>query len=156
MTADVATARRPTFLYVLTYFTTWSVLAVVFHAHTYRYVNLLFLTFVTLVIGLYMSFVNPRKFVFYFDRDRYEFTGGQKFVIVDMLFHLGAFWFAWEKYGRYYLGGGEGLTSTWAAAAIFAGYALIMPLRKIYGVELKELGVVAAIAMMLYFVIFEV
>lgn len=147
-----AVARRPTFLYVLSYFTTWSVLAVVFHAHTHKYINLVFLTFVTLMIGLYMSFINPRKFVFYFDKDRYEFTGAQKFIIVDMFFHLGAFLFVLDKYGA---GGRVGLLGTWAAAALFAGYALIMPIRKIYGVELRELGVVAAVAMMLYFVVVD-
>lgn len=151
--AEPTIERRPTFLYILSYFTTWSVLAVVFHAHTHRYINLVFLTFVTLVIGLYMSFINPRKFVFYFDRDRYVFTGAQKFVLIDMLFHLGAFLFVWEKYG--WGDGNGGLLSTWAAAALFAGYVLIMPIRKIYGVELRELGVVAAVAMMLYFVVFD-
>lgn len=150
--------QRPkrSFLYIFNFFTTWSVILALLHSYTHKYINLLFVSFVTFIAGLYLSFINPRRFVFYFDKERYEYTGVQKFIIVDMLFHLLVFYLIWEKYGNFYSQTDPLVcTKTWTAMVIMGAYAMLYPLKKIYGIPVQELLLVCTIAILLYFIIFH-
>jgi len=141
------------YLYILKFFTFWSVMMVVFHHMTSKHINLLYITFVTAVIGLYLSFVKPRKFVFYFERVRYEYTGIQKFIIVDMIFHLLALYFIYTRYRTSYTSITD--TRNLTSLLIFIIYLSITNTKKVYGVEIIEMIGVFICATVLYWLIFH-
>lgn len=138
-------------LYLFKFFTTWSVLLAIFHRQVFKYVNLLYVSFITLMVGLYMSFINPRKFVFYLQGERFVYNGVEKFIIVDMLFHLFVFGFIWSRYRGYYRGFDNSLLS---AMCLFVIYLMTVNVRKIYGLSLTELGFAFVVANVLYFLLF--
>lgn len=146
--------RQKTFLYVFKFFTTWCVLLALFHPYTHPYVNLLLLTFVTLIVGLYLSFVNPRRFVFYFGNARYEYTGLEKFIIVDMFFHVAVFYWIWKRYRGYYLEDAN-TGPTWVALFLLGTYCLLHPLQKIYGIPEREVLLVGCMSLVLYVLLFH-
>lgn len=142
-------------LYALRFFTTWLLILVMFHKYTYPYVNLLLLAFVTSVIGLYFSFINPRRFVFHMQDERYEYTGLQKFIIVDMFFHILVLWLVWSMYGKYYASNDVWMQQhTWVALALFALYATITDIKRIYGTSFAETFAIFIIALIGFTLIF--
>ena len=141
------------YLYAFKFFTTWSLILALLHIYTREYVNLLFITFVTAIIGLYLSFIKPRKFVFYFETQRYVYTGLQKFIIVDMIFHILVFYLIYSRYGKYYKSVTDSKTVN--AVLIMLLYASVTNLKKLYGVGLSELLFVFVIACLLYYLIFQ-
>lgn len=142
-------------LYALRFFTTWLLILVIFHKYVHPYVNLLLLAFVTATIGLYFSFINPRRFVFYMQGERYEYTGLEKFIIVDMFFHLLVLYFVWSMYGPYYMSQDTWTYhGTWAAFGLLALYALITNIKRIYGVSFIETISVFIIALIAYTLLF--
>ena len=48
---------------MLYFFTVWNILLLVFHQLTSKHFDLLYMSYVTMTIGLYLSFVNPKYFV---------------------------------------------------------------------------------------------
>lgn len=140
------------YFYVLKFFTTWTLILTILHVYTSKYVNLLLLTFITSIIGLYFSFIKPRKFVLYFEGVRYEYTGLQKFIIVDMIFHLLVFYLIYSMYkNRYKLNDSQTLN----ALLLLLIYSTFTDFKKLYGVEMKELFFVFIIAILLYYLIFH-
>lgn len=133
---------------LLKFFTTWSVLMVVFHNQLFKYVNLMYVTFITLIVGLYLSFINPRKFVFYLQGERFVYTGFEKFVICDMLFHVFVFWFIWSRYRGYYPKFDNTLL---IAISLFIIYVSLIDIKKTYGITLWEMSFAFALANLLYF-----
>lgn len=140
------------YFYGLKFFTTWTLILAVLHRYTMDYVDLIFLTFVTAIIGMYFSFIKPRKFVFYFDGIRYEYTGVQKFIIVDMIFHLLIFFLIYNAYKNYYH---KMDFRTFNAILLMIIYATFTNFKKLYGVELNEIIFVFIIAVLLYYLIFH-
>lgn len=135
------------YLYAFRFFTTWMVLLVLFHHHTHKHINLLLLATVTLVVGLYLSFVNPRKFVFYFEGVRYEYTGLQKFIIVDVIFHVMLMYFVWSRYKGHYV---LWEPRTLAAIALLLLYILLHDIKRIYGVHWLEVLAVGFAGLCIY------
>jgi len=89
------------------------------------------------MVGLYLSFINPKKFVFYFEDEKYVYTGLEKFIIVDMFFHVAVFAFIWTKYAGYYM---EKNATPWLGTlSILAVYAALVPLDKVYGITYEEM-----------------
>ena len=121
------------YLYAFKFFTTWVLILAIFHRHVYKNINLLYLSFITLVVGLYLSFINPRRFVFYFENVRYEYTGLQKFIIVDIIFHILVFALIAERYGLYYKSKGFDNGFLWALA-ILGIYLCFYDPRRVYGI----------------------
>jgi hypothetical protein len=140
------------YLYALRFFTFWMVFLIVFHHYTYKYVNLLYLSYVTLICGLYLSFINPRRFVFYFEGVRYEYTGVQKFIIVDLIFHILVFYFVYRRYASYYTSNYD--MRLLVSFIIVIIYALFNNIKKIYGISFIELFSVFCISTILYFILF--
>ncbi len=54
------------YFYVLKYLTLWIAMLVIFHKYTSQIFNLLFLTMLILIGGVYISFVSPKYYLFRF------------------------------------------------------------------------------------------
>lgn len=140
------------YLYAFRFFTTWMIVLVIFHHTTHRYINLLLLATVTAVVGLYLSFVNPRRFVFYFEGERYEYTGLQKFIIVDIMFHVLMLYFVWLRYGGHYLTCEVGHLDM-VAVALLVGYVLAHDVQRIYGIHVVEMLAVGIVGLCVYYLL---
>ena len=141
------------YLYAFKFFTTWVLILIIFHKYIHNYINLLYLSFITLICGLYLSFINPRKFVFYFDGKKYIYNGIEKFIIVDMFFHILVFYFVYTHYNIYYRTSGYDVKLIWALLIILL-YVIFTNIKKIYGISFWEMGLVFVIANILYYLIF--
>lgn len=90
-------------LYALYFFTFWVFILVVFHQYTFKYFDLLYLTFIVLLGGSYISFINPGKYILKLPDDTdIEFSGIHRFIIVDLAIHLFMFLFIYYWYYNYY------------------------------------------------------
>lgn len=139
-------------IYVFNFFTTWMVIFVIFHRYVYKHINLLYLSFITLICGLYFSFVNPRKFVIYIDNVRYEYNGVQKFIIVDMFFHVSVFAYIYCMYSSYYKNVID--SKLLLSVIILMLYLFLVNVKKTYGLHVGEICVVVFVANLLYFLLY--
>jgi hypothetical protein len=141
------------YFYVFVFFTTWNVLLVLFHRYTYKFIDLLYLSYLTLMIGLYLSFVNPKRFIFRFGDKRYNFNGINKFLVVDLFFHILVFLFVYLTYFSYYhqQSCDSSLLNTFA---IIIMYVCVVDIKKVYGITFLEFLIVFAITNLLYFILF--
>lgn len=141
-------------LYVLNFFTTWLIILVVFNPQVFQYVNLQYLAFVVMIGGLYMSFVNPRRFVCYIGPHRLEFTGPQKFVVVDLFFHILVFIFIIAKYGKYYSRAGlDGIDVGLMLMLVYL-FMIEFDVKAVYGIEVWELVAVIFVANLAYVLVY--
>jgi hypothetical protein len=90
------------YLQIFMFFTIWNILLVIFNNITYKYINLLYTSFITLFIGLYLSFINPRIFILRFGGQKYKFVGWKKFIYIDIICHISIFLYIYYKYRDYY------------------------------------------------------
>lgn len=141
------------YFYIFKFFTTWNIIFVLLHAYTHQIVNLLYLSYVTLMIGLYLSFVNPKKFVFKFGDKKYVFDKWSKFLSVDVLFHICVFLFVFYCYSVYYLKYGDDSQLLLSILIIFF-YISMINVKKVYGVDFIEFVVVFCVVNILYFILF--
>jgi hypothetical protein len=143
------------YLHVFSFFTTWNVILVLFNKWTHRYVNLLYLSFITTFVGLYLSFVNPRRFVFRFGQQKYNFTGLEKFFIVDITFHIFVFMYVLYLYHvHYYYAKPSMYNTTIIAFVLLLVYVSMINIRRVYGIPFEEIAIVFALCTFLYFIIF--
>jgi hypothetical protein len=150
MTADSIFKR---YFYVLLFFTAWNVLLVLLHKYTHQTFDLLYLSYMTLMIGLYLSFVNPKRFVFRFGDRKYNFQGAQKFLVVDLVFHILVFLFVYYMYFDYYHNkdcDGALLNSV----ALIVLYVCAINTQKVYGITFLEFIIVFSATNLLYFILF--
>jgi hypothetical protein len=90
-------------LYALYFLTSWIFILVVFHQYTFKYFDLLYLTFIALICGSYISFINPGKYILKLPDDKnIEFSGFHRFIIIDLAIHLFMFLFICYWYYNYY------------------------------------------------------
>lgn len=142
------TPDKKTYTYALCFFTTWVLILVLTHGYSHQYFDLPYLTFTTMFVGLYLSFVNPRKFVFYFEDQKYTYTGLEKFIIVDMFFHILVFFYICSKYRSHSMLSSQMLNSM----LLLLIYTVIMNLEKIYGISFYELLLVAGLGNIVYLI----
>ena len=134
--------------YVLRFFTTWSTILTVLHMYTSAAFNLVYMTWIVLVVGLYFSFINPRKFVVYMnDGKRITFNGIQKFFIVDLVFHILMFWYAWSLYGAKK----QSLATYLNVILLMLIYLSLVDVKKVYGVNFYEVMLVCLFANIVFF-----
>lgn len=117
-------------LYGLKFFTTWMAIMAIFHKQINKYISLSFLAFVVMVAGLYLSYINPGKFVVYDVDKRVEITGGYKFL-GDIVFHIGVFLFIYFNYG---------IEPIWdlrvlSGIILLFIYSLIIDINKVYEIK---------------------
>jgi hypothetical protein len=126
---------RICYFHFLHFFTTWVFLIVLFHGILHKHFDIVMLTFMTLVISLYMSFIKPARFSFMLGTRKIEMTGWQKFIVTDLLIHTGMFCFAVYKYG-FQLQTPKHIFNT---VMLFLIYITAIDPFRIYGVTLMEL-----------------
>lgn len=143
------------YFYVLRFFTTWVLLLCLMHNVLFDKVNLLLLSWITMFVGLYLSFINPRRFVFHFEGTRYEYTGVEKFIIVDSICHVLVFYLIALFYQTYYSSLRPLSSQTINAFLILFIYVAMNNIKKTYGVGMLELGCVTVVSVILYFLIFH-
>lgn len=137
------------YFYVIFFFTTWNILLVVFHKYTSEYIDLLYLSFITMFIGLYLSLVNPRKFVFRYDDKKYVFMGFQKFLMIDIVFHIFIF-----LYVFFYIHESFSEKKLLGSILILAVYIICINIKKVYGISIIEFIILFSIINILYFAVF--
>lgn len=140
------------YLHVFLFFTTWNLLLFIMHPISHRYVNLLYLAFITTMVGLYLSFVNPNRFVLRFGKTKYYFTGLEKFFLVDVTFHILVLVYAMYLYHVHYAL--PGWRETCGALLVLLLYVWSVNIVRVYGVQFKELAMVFAVFTLLFFSLF--
>lgn len=140
--------KERTFLYIFMFFTTWNFLLVLFHQYTHNYINLIYLSLMTVTIGMYFSFINPRKFVYYLDNEQYTFTGIEKFILIDLFLHIAVLGYVLTKYSKFY----NKSTSKQLVNSILLLilYLTIIPFKKTYGVSFGEIAPVGICVTLVY------
>jgi hypothetical protein len=136
------------------FFTTWNTILVVFHRYTHAYIDLEYLSFVTLLGGLYLSFVNPKRFVFKMFGKKYYVNGIIKFIFVDIIFHLCVFLFVYSHHHSYYKQLHVYNEKIITAFMMLCVYAIVIDCPKVYGIPMDEIVRVYA-GSTLAFVVFK-
>jgi len=88
--------------YVLYFFTTWSFFLCLFHSYFYKCIDLMYLSFVVLIVGTYLSFVYPRKYVVEKDKNCFVFDNITRLLCIDLVVHLLMFVLIYKRYHSYY------------------------------------------------------
>ena len=140
------------YMHILVFFTTWNLLIVIFHTYTYDKLHLLYLSFITLLGCLYLSLVNPKRFVYRLGKDKYVFTGTKKLLYIDIPFHFIIFAFVYYLYNDYYRESDH--NTLMLSCILLLGYACIVDIKNVYGIRFVEFLCVFAICNLLYFAIF--
>ena len=153
-------------LYALYFLTFWVFILVIFHQYTFKYIDLLYLTFIVLLGGSYISFINPGKYIFKLSDDtNIEFSGFNRFIIIDVAIHLFMFLFIYYWYYDYYKNNND-ITRYINTALIIILYMIvvticfiyakanvkesIMPICDIYGIKFIEILIVFIIGTIFY------
>lgn len=133
--------------YLLAFFTTWSCVLTVLHKYTHSIIELRFMTFMVMLMGLYLSFINPRRFVVHFhDGSVVTFTGAEKFVAVDMFLHIGVFVYISSLYSSKPFV----LAKVVNTCILFIIYLSVTDVKRVYGVTLFEMTCVFLISYILF------
>jgi hypothetical protein len=83
------------------FFTAWSLILVALHPLTHAHVNLLFVSWCTMALGAYMTYVSPRFYDVRIGDRRFTIRGWDA-VFVDFAFHVLPFVCVWFMYLNYY------------------------------------------------------
>lgn len=138
------------YFYILYFFTTWNVILVLFHKYTHKIINLLFTSFVVLIISMYISYINPKYYLFKFDNKEYVFKGNNKLFLIDLPMHIGVFVFIYLIYYKYYKKNNLTIPIT---ICFLLFYFVFFNTPKIYNISRPELLAVASAGAVLYFFI---
>jgi hypothetical protein len=141
-------------LYFMMFFTFWNILLVAFHKYTSAYVDLLYLSFVVLIVGLYLSFINPAKFTFRIGEEEVHIVGVEKFIISDILSHFLVFLYVvYLTYGTRKLIRARDM-QLYVSVLIIVSYIVLVDVRYVYGISLLEMLIVFCSANLMYFILF--
>lgn len=135
------------------FFTTWNVILVILHKYTSAWFDLMYLSFITLAIGSYLSFINPRRFVFRFGDKKYTFKGLEKFLTVDMIFHIGVFCYVYYLYNTHYIIKSNDV-QLFASVMLIAIYIAIVDIKRVYGINFIEIFTIFCTSHILYYTLF--
>lgn len=135
---------------VFQYFTFWLMILLVIHKHVYKHIDILFLSVVVFVIGIYISHVNPK---------RYTLRLGNGDVIVDGWFKLATadvshsllLLYAIVMYGRYYIKQ-QSIIPLLVALAFLTTYFSISKPHLVYDVSVSEFTVLMTSVTLFYIV----
>jgi hypothetical protein len=83
---------------IFRYFTIWILYLVIFHYISSKIFSLPFLTFIVLFNGLYLSYINPKKYYIDFN-DKTIIIDGYKKILLDIFCHICPFLFIYKIYG---------------------------------------------------------
>jgi hypothetical protein len=134
--------------FLLTFFTTWCVLLVALHNNLYKSINLLYVSFVTCVIGTYFSLYNPRYFEFEWKNKIYKVDGWKKFFLADIT-HILPFLIIYCLYYKYYKTL-KNILPNINAILILIIYLNLYNVKNVYDVSFMEVSLVFIVASILY------
>jgi hypothetical protein len=126
---------------MLYFFTVWNMLLLVFHQFASKYFDLLYMSFITMTVGLYLSFVNPKYFVW--DGKLIETWQGK--LIIDIT-HVAMFLFALLIVGS----DGRGLKLLNTVLLLVLYISLVNP-EKVYMIKLEELFLLISMFTIIYY-----
>jgi len=142
------------FTNIYLFFTFWMIILTLFHKYVYKYVNLLYLSFITLIIGIYMSYINPREFKFILFHESYTLKSGDKLLIVDLFAHLFIFLYIYSIYHKYYTPFRVD-TPLLLSIVILLIYTFSINIKNLYSANYYELFSIGIVANLLYLIIFD-
>jgi hypothetical protein len=134
---------------LLVFFTTWNALLIVFHKFLYQSIHLKYITFITCIVGTYLAYFNPKHFDFMWQGKQYRVEGWNKVLFVDTA-HFIPFLFVYCLYNQYYKNEFDSLQLVNAIILLLI-YAILLNIKRVYGVSFKELFAVFIIASCLFF-----
>lgn len=134
---------------ILKFFTTWIFILIIFFKYSKNIFNLKILTFVTLFVGLYFSFINPKKFFLQIDNKKYYFTGIEKFFIVDLFFHILTFIVIYILYENI----PQNINLEINSLCLMLFYLSFFNLKEIYGINKNEIILVSILSIIIYYII---
>jgi hypothetical protein len=136
-------------LYIFKFFTTWVAILTIFHKYSNHYISLPFLTYFVMTAGLYLSFIHPGYFIIYKGQTKQVIRDPQKFILVDLPFHIGLFYFVYNTYGLDCVPDDRILASI---ILIFL-YIIICDAPKVYGVHIFEMMIVSMASLLSYVIL---
>ena len=107
-----------------------------------------------MISGLYISFINPRKYVFTLFNESYELSGIDRFFVVDNLFHIGIFLFVYSVYKNYYTPYSLNY-QFWLVLVLFISYIIVVDTKKLYGISRYEQVAVGVVTILVYMMLFD-
>jgi hypothetical protein len=131
------------------FFTIWVCVLIIFHNFTQKIFSLSFLTFIVMFMGLYFSYVNPRKYYIEYNDKEIIIDGYSKYA-VDILLHILPFVFIYFNYGI------EPFFNNWKiipSLLLIILYNLIYCLEKVYRLPKQEITFVSIVSFISYFLI---
>jgi hypothetical protein len=121
------------FLYLFTF---WTIVLCIFHEYTYKYFNLLYLTFIVFIAGLYISYVNPKYYIYEVNNETIVFDGFSKFYVIDIFCHTLPFLYIYYVYGTYYTS--KSLLDFPLTILLILLFLIILNAKKVYGLTQQE------------------
>ena len=137
------------------YLTLWIFVLVIFHNTSSNFFSLPYLTFMILFNGLYLSYINPRKYYIEYYDDNNEksiiIIDGIKKNIADIFFHIIPFIYIYNIYGF------ESFFTNWkiipSLLLIFI-YLLIYNPTTIYYISINEVIILSFSTVLLYNILY--
>lgn len=140
-------------IYIFKFLTIWSFFLSLFHNYVNSYISLPFLSFICMIMGLYISYINPKKYVIYNYNKPIEIKNNLiKLLFIDIPFHILVFLFIIYKYGFDDIYDIKIITTL---LLIFFYYS-INDISFIYKISIKELQLLFIVAILLYILLFKI
>lgn len=133
------------------FLTLWTWLALMFHRRLYRHIDLLFLGFVVMFIGIYLGHVNPRYFIVSPDNSHNNdiiFDDKLSLMTADII-HIIPFLIFAAMYGRYYARQPYN-TLFIRTFCIISTYLILFSPSRVYRVNTIELLMLGSVTTVLY------
>ena len=142
------------------YLTLWIFILVIFHKFTNKIFSLPFLTFTIMVMGLYISYINPRKYYFYYNGNDNDNENGNEIIIdgyikniIDIVFHISPFIYMVFIYGiePFFIN-----LKIIPSILLLILYNLIYCPERIYRLPKREIAIVSFISLIVYLFIIKI
>jgi hypothetical protein len=134
------------------FLTIWIFILVLFHTFTSKFFSLSFLSFIVLFKGLYLSYINPTKYLIIY-KDSIIVIDGYKKIIVDLFLHILPFIFIYYNYGL------EPVFNNWKlipSLLLLIFYLLLYNPSDIYHIHINEITILSIFSFISYLIIFNI
>lgn len=134
------------------YFTIWVFILILFHYITSYIFSLPFLSFIVLINGLYLSYINPAKYYIEY-KDTIIILDGYKKNIADICLHIIPFAFIYFTYGF------ENFFTNWKlipSLLLILIYLVIYNPSFIYHIHINEIIIISIISVFLYYLLTKI
>lgn len=138
---------------VLLFFTTWTLIMIVFHKILYNKIDLLLISFIVMFMGLYFAHINPKYFVLHTSDKEHIILHDKIYIVISDLLHVIPFFFIYALYGKYYTTNAKYILLL-RTICILVLYVIVFEPSKIYHVDLKELIYIILVTLTVYVTIF--